>query len=505
MNPIYRVAPNAPAAGRRFLPFGSKAAIGSLRQLPLAAAAIPRQRTTSPSLALLLAFLGLHVVLGLSMKELPTLATVHAWLTFIVALYWAATEKGPGKVVLAVCYLASAEVLWRMTGAAVFWEFGKYSVCAVLLVWVLRHFPRRVNGLALVYFGLLLPSMLLTIQAGLGLNQLRQILSFNLSGPFTLALCAFCFYRLRLRSFEADKALLAILGPIIGVAAICLSGTASLGADYEFGDQSNFETSGGFGPNQVSSVFGLGMLVAFLWMQRQQRKSCRWWLAVALILDFAAQASLTFSRTGLWIGVVAIGVASLFIIRRAGKNAIKLLGALLILASCFWVLFGSLNTFTGGKLSDRYSGEMLREKGFTGRGEIAEGDLLLALHNPLFGVGPGMASLERESHRGVPAHTEFTRLMAEHGMGGLLALGALLLMAASRLKAASGTWQQAWTASFIAYSLLFMMVSGMRLAVPSLAMGLAMVMLVATDAGDPQRSIQAKRSSGRLYRQRTQT
>ena len=505
MNPNYRVVPNTAGARRRYLTFESKATIGNQHQLTLAAAAVPRQPTTSHSLALLLAFLGFHVVLGLSMKELPILATVHAWLSFIVALYWAASEKAPGKVVLAVCYLAGAEVLWRMTGAAILWEFGKYSVCAVLLVWVLRHFPRRVNGLALVYFGLLLPSTLLTIQAGLGLSQLRQVLSFNLSGPFSLALCTFCFYGLRLSYFEAAKALLAILGPVIGAAAICLSGTASLGADYEFGDQSNFDTSGGFGPNQVSSVLGLGMLVVFLWMQRQQRMSFRWWLAVALILFFAAQASLTFSRTGIWIGVLTIGVASLFIIRRAGKGAIWLISALLILASCYLALFGSLNTFTGGKLSDRYSEKMLLEKGFTGRGDIAEGDLLLALHNPLFGVGPGMASFERSNHRGIAAHTEFTRLMAEHGLTGLLALGAILMMAASKLKAASSTWQQAWTASFIVYSLLFMMVTGMRLAVPSLAMGLAMARLTGADAGDPNHRIQAKRLGGGCYKQRTQT
>ena len=481
MNPNYRVAPNAAVASRSISPFRLKAAAGSLRRLPAMTA--PRQLVTSPSLAVLLAFFGAHAVLGIAMMKVPALATLHALFSFLVALYWAASAKGPGKVIAAICYLTAAEVLWRITGAAVFWEFGKYAVCAVALVSWLRRRPPQFNGLALLYFGLLLPSILLTVLGGFGFTELRGIISFNLSGPFALAVCAFCLSGLRLGAAEADRSLLAILGPVIGVAAICLSGTASLGADYEFGNKSNFDTSGGFGPNQVSSVLGLGMLVAFLWMQRQQRMSCRWWLAVALIPCFAAQASLTFSRTGIWIGVLTIGVASLFIIRRAGKGAIWLIGALLILASCYLALFRSLDTFTGGKLSERYS-----QKGFTGREDIAQGDLLLALHNPLFGVGPGMARFERSNHAGIAAHTEFTRLLAEHGLGGLLALGALVLMAAKALRRASSPFQQAWTASLIAYSVLFMMVSGMRLVVPATAIGLAMISLRHTQGAKARRA-----------------
>ena len=466
-----------------------KTAAGSMRRLPA---------VTAPSLAVLLAFFGAHVVLGIAMKKVPALATLHALFSLLVALYWAASAKGPGKVIAAICYLAAAEVLWRMAGAAVFWEFGKYAVCAVALVSWLRRRPPQFNGLALLYFGLLLPSILLTVLGGFGFTELRGMISFNLSGPFALAVCAFCLFGLRLRAAEADRSLLAILGPVIGVAAICLSGTASLGADYEFGDQSNFDTSGGFGPNQVSSVLGLGMLVAFLWMQRQQRMSGRWWLAVALILCFAAQASLTFSRTGIWIGVLTIGVASLFIIRRAGKGAIWLIGALLILASCYLVLFRSLDTFTGGKLSNRYSKEGLREKGFTGRGEIAQGDLLLAWHNPLFGVGPGMAKMQRSNHGGIVAHTEFTRLLAEHGLAGLLALGALVLMAAKALRRASSPFQQAWTASLIAYSLLFMMVTGMRLVVPAVALGLALLEVSIRPQAAQQADFKPRHAAGHL-------
>ena len=109
MNPNYRVAPNAAAASRSISPFRLKAAAGSLRRLPAVTA--PRQLVTSPSLAVLLAFFGAHAVLGIAMMKVPALATLHALFSFLVALYWAASAKGPGKVIAAICYLTAAEVL----------------------------------------------------------------------------------------------------------------------------------------------------------------------------------------------------------------------------------------------------------------------------------------------------------------------------------------------------------------------------------------------------------
>ena len=429
---------------------------------------------TSSSLPLLLAFLGLHALLAIAMKELPILATAHAVVAFLVALYWAASSRSAARVVIGICYLAGAEVLWRMTSAAVFWEFGKYAICAVLLLWLLRNRPRKFNWLALLYIGLLMPSVILTLQAGFGFNRLRQVLSFNLSGPLSLVLCAFCLLEIRLSHVQTSRALLALIGPVAGVAALCLFGTATLPAGYEFGTESNFITSGGFGPNQVSATLGLGMLIAFLWMQRQKPMSARWWLAIALLLFFAGESTFTFSRTGVWLGILTICVASFFLVRQSATRLAAVIAAFLVFGCCYLFVFESLDSFTGGSLSERYT-----ESNLGNRVPIARGDLQLAIRNPLLGVGPGMAEYARRAIDGIsePCHTEFTRLLAEHGLAGLLALGALLAMAGSSLKRASSSWQQAWTGSLIAYSLLFMVVSGMRLAAPAVTIGLALLKL----------------------------
>jgi hypothetical protein len=436
-------------------------------------------------LPILLAFLGSHVVLGVAMKSFPLLATVHALITLLAACCLAASPL-PAKVVPAVCYLAGAEVLWRMSGASVFWEFGKYAVCVVLLVWLFRHRSRRLSGLPLLYFGLLLPSTVLAILALPDWHQLRMNISSSLSGPLALALCAFCFSRSRISKKEAHRSLLGVLGPMAGVAAVCTLGIASLGSGYEFGNESNSDASGGFGPNQVSSVLGMGMLAGFLWMQGQRRLSSRWWLGAALVLWFAAQAALTFSRSGVWIGLTTIATASLFLMRQRGRLVSGLLGGLLVFG-LFYFLFQSLNDFTGGKLAARYA-----EKGFSNRENIARGDLLLALKHPVLGVGTGMLKTQRNSELGIhgAAHTEFTRLLAEHGLSGLLAPAALFWMTLQAFRASSDPLQQAWSASLLAYSLLFMMVSGMRLVAPAVAIGLVMVKLTGA------KGIYAKRCRG---------
>ena len=253
------------------------------------------------------------------------LATAHALLSFLVAIYWAATSRSQGKIIMAVCYVAAAEVTWRMAKASVFWEFGKYAVCAVLLVALWRHRPPRLNRLALLYFGLLVPSTLLTCLAYPDISTLRKAISSPMSGPLAMTLCTIYFFRAKLTTVDQGK-LLAILGPVVGMGAVCALGTASLGSDYEFTRNSNDDTSGGFGPNQVSATFGWGILAAFLWMQRQRKLSPRWWLALVLILLFAAQAALTFSRTGIWIGLITIGAASLFMLRNRAKCCPRWLG-----------------------------------------------------------------------------------------------------------------------------------------------------------------------------------
>src|SRR5262249_30217143 len=152
---------------------------------------------------------------------------------------------------------------------------------------------------------------------------------------------------------------------------------------------------GGYGPNQVSSILGWGCLLAFLWAQQLANKAKRW-VAYSLVLYFFAQSALTFSRSGAWIGTLTVMVAIVFMAKRSQDIYAILITAVMLFGLAYWVVFPSLDRLTDGKLSERFA-----EKGFTHREDIAKGDLLLALKNPVLGVGVGMANSERTRQLGI--------------------------------------------------------------------------------------------------------
>jgi O-antigen ligase len=76
------------------------------------------------------------------------------------------------------------------------------------------------------------------------------------------------------------------------------------------------------------------------------------------------------------------------------------------------------------------------------------------------------------------AHTEYTRLLAEHGLLGLMALVLLILMAIRSLRSSASRRGKALAAAMLAYFLLHLAVDATRLAAPCFAFGLSAVAIV---------------------------
>jgi O-antigen ligase len=82
---------------------------------------------------------------------------------------------------------------------------------------------------------------------------------------------------------------------------------------------------------------------------------------------------------------------------------------------------------TGGLIDNRYANKdaLGREKSslLTGRGDIAQTEWIMFLDHPFVGVG-GRLGEERIEATGdvVASHSEVSRLLAEHGMLGILSL-----------------------------------------------------------------------------------
>src|ERR1051325_7315814 len=122
--------------------------------------AAPASRRREILVALI--FLASHAVLGLLMSRFSALATLHAFATTAAGLYWALRDQTIDRALYTSAYITGAEVLWRMSGALFFWEGGKYSVCAIFIILLVRARRFKLEFLPLSYFAFLLPSAILT-------------------------------------------------------------------------------------------------------------------------------------------------------------------------------------------------------------------------------------------------------------------------------------------------------------------------------------------------------
>jgi O-antigen ligase len=412
-------------------------------------------------------FFALHVALGLVLSQSATLSALHAYGVLLVGVWLAATSPRLEGAVYAAAYLVGAETLWRMTRAPIFWEFCKYSIIVVLVVSLVRNGKLAARFAPFLYFFALLPSAVLPV-VNISSDELSDQASFNLSGPLALTVCAWFFSHATFTPAQLQRVFFALIAPVISVASVTLAGI--LGASrVRFANNSNLVASGGFGPNQVSATLGLAAMLAFLGMLLVSSTKRMRLLLLALSIYFSIQSALTFSRTGLYIAAGAIVIASgqMF---RSPQTRMKLaaaIGGLLLLTN--FLLLPQLDSFTGGAISKRFSNTKL-----TGRDRIALADLQLWIDNPVFGVGPGQAKVQRQ---GLPyqaaAHTEFSRLLAEHGSFGLFAILVLLFVALQNYRNARTPGGRALVLALTSWSFLFMLGTAMRLAAPSFAFGLA--------------------------------
>lgn len=437
--------------------------------------------------------LALHAPLGLAFYSSGTLGFLHQWGVFALGLYWALNKKEKlEKAAFAAAYIIGAEVLWRMSNVTTFWEFGKYAAALIMIAALVQRGLWQIPSLPMLYFLLLLPSCLLTF-AGKSLSEGREIISFNLSGPFLLFVSCWFFSHLKISMTSLKKFIFALIIPIFSVLVTTMFYTVTT-EEIFFGTGSNFATSGGFGPNQVSAILGLGAFAGIIFCLLLKSSVRQTAFAAGLILLFSAQSMLTFSRGGMYSAVGATAIALFFMMQNVKESIGRMLPLALIVIIFLLVVFPFLNDFTGGTIGERFE-----NSDSTHRVEILESDLWIFAENPVFGIGVGEAYANRERFLGFKAvsHTEFTRMISEHGIFGVFSLAALILMIFSTLKTKKSALEKALASGFTAWSILFMMNAGMRLAAPSVLWGAAFLTLVSV----PEKRENSARSRQSAIRQ----
>jgi len=411
-----------------------------------------------------------HVILGALVKSSPTFAYIHVFATIIVGFMVVLLSKGrPERAAYVAAYFAGSEVLWRMAEVSVLWEFGKYGSAAVMLIALAQMERRKPHFEAALYFVLLLPAAAITYWT-LGFTVGRHPLSFNLSGPFSLAVAIWYFSNLAVNSERLQRMFLFFTFGAVATASATLYSTVT-SEHLHFTAGSNNDLSGGYGPNQVSAVLGLGALFVVFYLIVGQTKFWSRMLLFGTAVFLVIQSALTFSRGGLVDSVLAFAAASIFLVtdrRYRNRVALLLIGA----AVAVFIALPQLESFTSGGLGRRFE-----DTGTTHRDAMVMAELGLWGENPVFGTGVGLAAQARlrASHSSKVAHTEFSRILAEHGSFGLAAMLILLILPVVLLREATEPLPRAFIAWCCCWTFAFMASNDMRLEAPSFVYGLAFV------------------------------
>lgn len=412
----------------------------------------------------LLCFWGLHVVLALLATLAPRPAsTVHALLTVLIGVLIAGSRAPLIRVAYVSSYIVGAELFWRMTSANIFWETGKYALILVMGIALFRSRSMRIPPVLLFYFLLLAPAAILTLEH-FGLNRARQQIAFNLSGPFALFISGWFFTYIKFRRLEFQQMLIILLAPIISIAAYVTLNMLSRGV-IEWTTESNKQTSGGFGPNQISMILGLGVLATWMLLTLASSKTRFVRIVTAIIgVWLVAQALLTFSRGGVLSAVIAATIYSAHIIATPRQRIRFVTVSLVVIPVIFLLLLPRLDEFTSGYLRLRY-----QELGMTNRDVILVEELKLFSENPLFGVGPGGGGLARKA----AAHTEYTRVLAEHGIPGIISLMLLSVALVNTYSKSRNSLSGGIRSGAIIWGLASMMHAAMRIAAMPFMVGLS--------------------------------
>ena len=427
----------------------------------------------------------IHVIIAFAIYMLPFISLIYGLLIPVLGTILVINTKNKNNEVLIVTsYIVGSEVLLRMTGGNIAHEIAKYEVIYFFVLGMLYSGFYKNSIIYLFFILLLLPGVYIGANV-LGYEvDIRKAILFNILGEVCLFFGAiYCFNR-KTSLLQLEYTIKAMALPIISILTYLFLYTPSI-KDVITGTQSNFETSGGFGPNQVSTVLGLGMFCFFVLLVLFSKNKISFIIHLGLLILASFRGIVTFSRGGVFTAVAMI-VVLIFVLYWFANTKAKNLIIVLTISSL--IIGGFVWTYsvlqTGGMIENRYANKdaLGREKTdkLGGREEIASTELTMFLENPVWGIGVGKNKEYREEMTGIVAasHNEITRLLAEHGVFGILAFLILLL---TPLIFYLNNKEHIFLLSFFVFWLLTINHAAMRIAAPAFIYALTLLKVNFTD------------------------
>ena len=424
-------------------------------------------------------FVIIHLLIGLLIYFVPFVSKLYAISIILIGYRYVVLRKNANNEALFVAaYIVGAEVFLRMTEGNLFEQFAKYGVMGILLIGMIyRGFSK--NALPYWIFGLLLlPAIFLSFFTLNFDTDIRKAITFNIIGPITLMVSAIYCYQRKI-SFEQIKTIINMLAyPLMATLVYMYLYTPSV-KDVVTNTESNFETSGGFGPNQVSTILGLGIFLFFVKIVLSSKTVLIRNINVLFFVIITFRGIVTFSRGGVITGFVMIIIVVLLLLYYTKSQAKSKVVMLVVFGLFALVGIWSYSSIqTSGLIDKRYANQDARGREklskLTGRERLIESEFKMFLDNPIFGIGVGKNKEYRLETTGIDAasHNEITRMLAEHGMFGLFGLIILLI---TPMVLYLNNQQNIFVFSFVVFWILTINHAAMRLAAPAVVYALSLL------------------------------
>lgn len=408
-----------------------------------------------------------------------------AWVFFILLINIQPLTKKRTRsktILLLSGYFLGLELIGRMIHASPFipYQAGSYFMLIIFSYGILAGGIKSSIQVGKIILLLCIPGFYMIPYANYFIYFLNSF-----SGILSLGLAAIYFGNQRYSLQDLKDFIKVTVLPIIVIVVYISVKTPSY-EDIDFTLGANFDTSGGFGSNQVSTILGAGLCLLLLaYLRKDQIFYSMKFISVVLIAAFLFRGLLTFSRGGIIGGILSVLFAYFYLSsKNASKFVINVFRIILVSLSLIFLFFLS-DRLTGGLLSERYQGDTKatlsgrKEKNLavltTNRSYLAEIEWNIFTQNVFFGVGPGRGYEEREKSFGssIASHTEITRLLAEQGLPGLAIGFIFLFYPLLRIKNATSSMETYYLIAFFFLAVFTSMHAGMRTMVTPLFWGLA--------------------------------
>ncbi|SDS68320.1 O-antigen ligase like membrane protein [Formosa sp. Hel1_31_208] len=425
--------------------------------------------------------IALHMFIGMVVYFNESLAKVYFLLAlgfFLYRILQSPNHLKTFEILKACAYFVGAEVFLRMTKGSISYEAGKYLV---ILFMIMGMFYKGISGRGYPYFiyiMLLIPSIFVASTTLSFDANFRTNIAFVLSGPICLGAAALFCYDKKVSIKQLNTLLLYILLPIITHTIYIFFYNPSV-RDVLSSTGSNRSASGGWGANQVATVLGLGMFVVVVRLFTKSPSIGMKILNLTIFSAIAFRAMVTFSRGGVITAIIAIiaflGIYYLKVSRRKKNEILALFVFFSLCVAVTWVITSKQ---TDGFIDLRYANKdhLGREKGdvTTGRKKLFQEELDGFISNPFFGIGSSRAKDQRIEleGQGVTSHSEISRLLAEHGIFGIIII---LILIFKPLDLRSQNKRNYYFYAFLCFWFATINHSSMRIAAPAFIYALTLL------------------------------